>query len=110
MKTITNSDCRPKRKELIIAQKGASDLLLFNMDDGSYYALNELGGRIWELCDGIPTVAELIEILAEEYDAPRKIIEADVLELLENLRGNNLIDACGSAFTVGGPSVGRQLP
>ncbi len=95
MKEITNSDSRPKRQEQIIVQKGSNDVLLFNMDDGSYYALNEVGNRIWQLCDGTHGVAQLVSVLAKEYDAPAKIIEMDVMEVLEDLRSKNLIVECG---------------
>jgi len=96
MKEITSSDSCPKRQEQIIVQKGSKDVLLFNMDDGSYYALNEVGNRIWELCDGTRGVAQLVDTLAKEYDAPAEIIETDIVEVLEDLRSKNLI-VVGSA-------------
>jgi Coenzyme PQQ synthesis protein D (PqqD) len=94
MKEITSSDSCPKRQEEIIVQKRSKDVLLFNMDDGSYYALNEVGSRIWELCDGTRGVPQLVSLLAKEYDAPAKIIEMDILEVLEDLRSKNLIVEC----------------
>jgi hypothetical protein len=94
MKKIANFDGCPRRHEQIIVQKGSEDVLLFNMDDGSYYALNEVGNRIWELCDGTHGVAQLVSLLAKEYDAPAEIIETDILEVLEDLRNKNLIVEC----------------
>ena len=94
MKKIPNFDRCPRRQEQIIVQKGSKDVLLFNMDDGSYYALNEVGNRIWELCDGTHGVAQLVSMLAKEYNAPAEIIETDILELLEDLRSKNLIVEC----------------
>jgi coenzyme PQQ synthesis protein D (PqqD) len=102
---------RPKRQEQIIVQKGSNDVLLFSMEDGSYYALNEVGNRIWELCDGTHEVAQLISILAKEYDAPVKIIEMDVMEVLEELQSKNLIVECGEdrmGFEGSGVSQGTQ--
>jgi hypothetical protein len=95
MKKVTNFDSCPKRNEQIIAQKGSSDLLLFNMDSGTYFALNEVGSRTWELCDGTHSVEQLVGILAKEYDAPTEILEADIVELLEDLSSKNLIVECG---------------
>jgi hypothetical protein len=94
MKKITNLDRCPRRREQIIVQKGSKDVLLFNLDDGSYYALNEVGNRVWELCDGTHGVAQLVGMLAKEYNAPADIIETDILELLEDLRSKNLIVEC----------------
>jgi hypothetical protein len=94
MKKIANRDTCPRRREQIIVQKGSKDVLLFNMDNGSYYALNEVGSRIWELCDGTHRVEQLVCMLAKEYDAPAETIETDILELLEDLRSKNLLFAC----------------
>jgi hypothetical protein len=94
MKEIASLNSYPKRQEQIIVQKGSTDVLLFNMDDGSYYALNEVGNRIWELCDGTLGVAQLVSVLAKEYDAPAGIIEMDIREVLDDLRSKNLIVEC----------------
>src|SRR5437870_3241545 len=94
MKKITKFDRCPRRQEQIIVQKRSKDVLLFNMDDGSYYALNEVGNRIWDLCDGTHRVEQLVGMLAKEYNATAEMIETDVLELLEDLRRQNLIVDC----------------
>jgi len=95
MKKITNFDSCPRRREQVIVQKGSQDVLLFNMDDGSYYALNDVGSRIWELCDGTHRMAEMVGMLAKEYDAPAELINTDILEVLDDLRSKNLIVECG---------------
>lgn len=94
MKKIKNFDRCPRRQEQIIVQKGSKEVLLFNMEDGSYYALNEVGNRIWELCDGTHSVEQLVGMLAKEYNAPAEVIETDILELLDDLRSKNLIVEC----------------
>jgi hypothetical protein len=104
MKQSANFDSCPRRQEQIIVQKGSQEVLLFNMDDGSYYALNEVGNRIWELCDGTHGVAQLVSMLAKEYGAPVEIVETDVLELLGDLRSKNLIVECSGDRT--GPEAG----
>jgi hypothetical protein len=81
----------PQRKEQVIAQKASNDFLLFNMHDGNYYSLNEVGGRIWELCDGHHTVGQIVDILTGEYEAPAETLTKDALELLEELRSSKLI-------------------
>jgi hypothetical protein len=81
----------PKRGEQVIAQKAANDLLLFNIEDGNYYSLNEIGSRIWELCDGTHNVSQLVAVLATEYDASQEVLKKDVTELLENLQSGKLI-------------------
>ena len=88
---MINLDSCPKRMEQVIAQKASNDWLLFNMSDGNYYSLNDVGGRIWELCDGTRTVSQLVAAIAAEYDASKDVLEKDVVELLEGLQSGKLI-------------------
>lgn len=89
----------PQRREQIIAQKGSSDFLLFNMNDGQYYSLNEVGCRIWELCDGNHSITQLVETLAAEYDARPEMLVKDVIELLKELESRKLlVEAMRSAY------------
>ena len=81
----------PQRKDQVIAQKASKDFLLFNMDDGNYYSLNEVGCRIWELCDGTRSVAELVESLSAEYDVSSEVLAKDVVDILDELERGKLI-------------------
>jgi len=111
MKENTNFSSCPRRQQQIIAQKGSDEVLLFNMDDGSYYALNEVGNRIWELCDGRHAMAEMVGVLAKEYDAPAEMIETDILEVLEDLRSKNLIvESRGDHMTVDASGASQGTP
>ncbi len=48
-------------------------------------ALDETSKDILDRCTGQATVEAIIETLATEYDAPRDVIEPDVLAVLEQL-------------------------
>ena len=82
---------QPRQKERILSQRSKENLILLGLDDGQYYALNRVGGRVWQLCDGTRTVSEIVSILCEEFAAPAATIELDVLELLEDLANGNLV-------------------
>lgn len=83
---------RPRRQARVLKQEAAGTVVLLNVDDGRYYALGELGGRVWDLCDGSRTMAQIITIIGEEYDAPLSTIEHDLSELLTDLANENLVD------------------
>jgi hypothetical protein len=87
---IDRNSC-PKRVPQVIAQKASNDWLLFNMEDGQYFSLNDIGGRIWELCDGSHSVPQLVAALAAEYDAPPAVLEKDIVELLEGFKNGKLL-------------------
>ena len=87
-----DNEVRPRRVEHVIAREGDREVLLLDVESGCYFTLNEIGGRIWELCDGAKSVSEIIAALCEEYDAPPETIRADAVELLEELSRERLLE------------------
>jgi hypothetical protein len=75
----------------VIFQQVAGKQVLLNLADGQYYALDEVGSRIWSLCDGTRVVADVVAVLCEDYDAPPATIESDALELLADLLDAQLV-------------------
>jgi hypothetical protein len=81
----------PMRVEGIVAQRTDDSLILLNPDSGHYYTLDEVGARVWDLCDGSHRVAEVVSSVHAEYDAPLNAIQTDVLELLDDLASERLV-------------------
>jgi pyrroloquinoline quinone biosynthesis protein D len=67
-------------------------VIVLNPEDGEYFALDDVGGRIWELCDGSRSLEQIVGMLAVEYDAPPSVIEADAVVLLHELVREGLVD------------------
>ncbi len=55
--------------------------------------LNATSEAIVKLCDGSRTIPEMATHLAESYNAPKEIIEADVRKLLDRLAQLNLLSS-----------------
>ncbi|MBI1239777.1 MAG: pyrroloquinoline quinone biosynthesis peptide chaperone PqqD [Alphaproteobacteria bacterium] len=55
--------------------------------------LDEVADAILQRCDGAASVAEIALDLAAIYHAPRETIEADMLELLEDLLEKGYVQA-----------------
>lgn len=92
MKNINLLD-RPRRCEQILEQAAAGTVVLLCLEGGQYYALDEIGGRVWSLCDGGLSVAGIAARIADEYEAPVETIQQDVLALLTDLAHENLVVA-----------------
>lgn len=58
---------------------------------GKVHTLNQVGTRFWQLADGQRTFGEVIDLLAEEFDAPRERIEQDCREFARELASRELI-------------------
>ena len=55
-------------------------------------ALNESAAAIVSECDGSRTVAQIVDLVAERFEAPRDRVEADVKAMLEALRQRGLVE------------------
>jgi hypothetical protein len=88
---MINQSSVPGRRDRVIVQQVEGQTVLLDIASGEYFALNEVGGRVWELCDGTRTVAEMVEVLCAEYDAPETTVLSDACELLEGLAGAGVV-------------------
>jgi hypothetical protein len=88
---VITLESRPTRDDRILAQPNAESLILLNPEDGQYYTLDEVGARVWELCDGTHAVADVVSAIHSEYAAPLSTIRSDVVELLDDLGREKLL-------------------
>jgi len=67
------------------------ETIAVNLHTGRYHSLNDVAGRMLdELLDG-PTVGAALGRLEEVYDAPRDVLERDLLELCDVLAKRGLV-------------------
>jgi coenzyme PQQ biosynthesis protein PqqD len=84
-------ESRLRRRDRVLTQRAAGQWILLDLDGGQYYALDEVSGRIWDLCDGSRDVAGLVNALCADYDAPAETVEADVLAFLGEMVEEKLV-------------------
>jgi coenzyme PQQ biosynthesis protein PqqD len=85
------TDSRFKRRDRVLVQRAAGKHILLDLDDGQYYALDEVSGRIWEMCDGTNSVEAVVAALCQDYDAPEETVAADVAAFLGELVEEKLL-------------------
>jgi hypothetical protein len=86
-----NAQNCPRRDDQVIAQAFDEEIFLLDVRGGEYFALEGVGARVWELCDGVHTVGEVIATIEQEFDAPPATAAADVRALLEELIDERLV-------------------
>ena len=86
---------KPRRRERVLATRVDDQVALFDVEVGSYYGLDQVGGRVWELCDGSRELSDLVAVIGDEYDAPLDVVASDLKELLDDLASENLIVDAG---------------
>ena len=81
-----------KRNNEVFANEIDGEAVMMNIQTGKYYGLDEVGSRIWELMEHKILVKEIIEQLQKEYDVSEQQCKTDVLNLLNDLKSNQLIE------------------
>ena len=65
--------------------------MLLDLEGEAYFALNEVGTRIWQLLQRDSSVGEALDALSEEYDVDREQLASDVVALLDKLTAAGLV-------------------
>jgi hypothetical protein len=81
-----------KPREGVIAKMVGSEMVLLDYDRGIYYGLDPVGARVWQLLAEGTTIDGIVEALAEEYDAARATLQADLETLLRDLEAKELVE------------------
>jgi hypothetical protein len=68
------------------------EVMILNLEDGVYYGLDAVGSRIWELLQKPRSVAEICEVLVEEFEVEKQRCEQDLLGFLRELHDARLIE------------------
>lgn len=58
--------------------------------------LNDVGARIWELCDGHSTLTEIADRIDEEFEGAGEELRSDVREFVESLLERGMLDPAGA--------------
>lgn len=75
----------------VVTRRLGDELVLLDLASGTYFGLNLVGARVWELLKSGCTPPEVLGHLVGEFDVDAKTLEQDLGELLNNLAANSLI-------------------
>lgn len=67
------------------------ETVMFSPRQGSYFSLDEVGTRIWQLLEGPHSIIELCAILTDEFEVDRETCERDVAALIRRLADVQLV-------------------
>jgi hypothetical protein len=74
------------------------------LPDYKQLALDEVGSRVWELCDGDSTIDDVVIGVTLQYKLTRREAEASVIMFLQTLAKKNLI----GLMSAGGKKSGNK--
>lgn len=80
----------PTPNPKVIFRMVDAEAVLVNPEQGKVQVLNEVGAHIWGWMDGLRSLAQLAEKIAEEYEVELAEAQADTLAFCEQLMEKGL--------------------
>lgn len=75
----------------VLSQEVSGETVLLDMQSESYFGLDAVGTRIWQLLQENNRLQQVFDTMLEEYDVDEKQLEKDLDELLNKLIDEELI-------------------
>jgi len=88
---MTSLNQIPKPVSGVTGQVVDGEAVLVLPDKGEVKVLNEVGARIWELVDGTLTIAEIAELLTQEFEVDIQKAQNDAVIFLLQLEQKGVV-------------------
>jgi hypothetical protein len=77
------------------------EVIIIRLSDGTYYSMDNVGARVWELLERPCDRPVVIQTIAEWFGAPVERVKGDVDELVQELLAERLIVVAEAASGTG---------
>ena len=67
------------------------EAVILNLASSSYFGLDTVGTRIWQLCETHGSLRAVWEALQQEFDVPADALRSDLLAFIDDLLANGLL-------------------
>lgn len=84
-----DSSVRPNPDMLCSELDG--EAVILNLATGTYFGLNVVGARIWELLTAGRDLREIRATLLDEFDVTPEVCEADLIEVVGRMATDGLV-------------------
>ena len=75
----------------VMARTVGDETVILDLASGTYFGLDPVGTRVWQLMGEGQTLAAVCETLLDEYEVTREALEGDILRLTDELRAKGLV-------------------
>ena len=75
----------------VMAREIGDETVILDLASGTYYGLDPVGARIWQLMADGRALAQVCETMMSEYEVTRETIKRDVLALVQTLAEKQLV-------------------
>jgi coenzyme PQQ synthesis protein D (PqqD) len=67
------------------------EAVLLNLASGTYFGLDDVGTRMWQLMSEHRSTEKVIEVMLEEYEVEESLLQRDLDKLVKDLTDNGLV-------------------
>ena len=75
----------------VMARTVGDETVILDLASGTYFGLDPVGARIWQLMSEGQPLAAICDTLLDEYEVTRETLEGDILRLTEDLLAKGLV-------------------
>ena len=77
----------------VMAREVGDETVILDLANGTYYGLDPVGARIWQLMAEGQMLTQVCDVMLAEYEVTREDIERDVFALVQTLLDRKLVSA-----------------
>ncbi len=76
----------------VVFRELEGEAVLLNMQSGTYFGLDAVGTRIWQLIEQYGTLSSVRDEIVREFDVDRDAASRDLLDLVGELAARGLVE------------------
>jgi hypothetical protein len=77
--------------EDVVFRELQGEAVILSLESSTYYGLDPIGTRIWQLCATHGSLRAVWEAMQAEFDAPGGALQSDLLTFIDELSANGLV-------------------
>lgn len=70
---------------------GQDGAIVLDVQQGQMFNVNRVGSRILELLESGSAESDIVNVISQEFNGSREVVENDVREFIESLRKHKLV-------------------
>ena len=74
-----------------VARQVGDETVILHLGSGTYFGLDAVGARIWQLMGEGKSLNEICDVVLDEYEVSREDLERDIAGLIKDLVAHDLV-------------------
>ena len=74
-----------------IARQVGDETVILHLGSGTYFGLDAVGSRIWQLMEKGKSLNEIRDVVLDEYEVSSEDVERDIAGLIKDLLAQDLV-------------------